>query len=57
MGQWVQYAMSLQRELLFERNYTHTLIVELDEIVTPLSSKSIRVNSWNILGSTSIGVR
>lgn len=39
MGQWVQYAMSLQRELLFERNYTHTLIVELDEIVTPLIEK------------------
>ena len=28
-------AMTLQRELLHHRAYTHTLIAELDEIVTP----------------------
>ena len=31
---WMDMAMTLQRELLHHRAYTHTLIAELDEIVT-----------------------
>ena len=39
MSYWTQYAKLLQRELLLERNYTHTLIAELDEVVTPIPSR------------------